>query len=104
MFQTCAVADVTYKQERLAITTYRVCYELAAECAQREWEFATKEMAELARHLFALRYPTARILANTSFYSSRSSEELERYEDRLHWLGKTTRQEEERILSLSQPA
>jgi hypothetical protein len=103
MLETCAVADQTYKQERLAITTYRVCYELAAECAQREWEFATKEMAELARNLFALRYPTARILTNTAFYSSRSSEELQRYEHRLHWL-ETTRQEEGRILSLSQPA
>jgi hypothetical protein len=99
MFQTCAVVASSQKHDRLAVTTYRVCYDVEKECVQREWEFATKEMAELARNLLSRRYPTARMLTNTSFYSSRSSEERERYEDRLHWF-KKARYEESRLLSV----
>jgi hypothetical protein len=82
----------------LAITTYRVCYEVE-DGAHREWEFATEKLAQVAKALLLVRYPTARILASTSFYSSGTPEERERYESRLQSLTHARHQEEQLLLS-----
>jgi hypothetical protein len=85
-------------QDRLAITTYRVCYSVDTERVQREWEFATERLANIARRALLVRYPSAQVRAYTAFFSSRIARDLQSYESRLQWV-QQTKQEEDRLLS-----
>jgi hypothetical protein len=87
-------------QDRLAITTYRLCYEVEPEGLRREWEFASEDLANIARNAMLLRYPSAHVRVSTAFFSSRVPRDRECYESRLKWLQQATL-DEERLLSLS---
>jgi hypothetical protein len=88
--------------EPLTITTYRVCYAVE-DGAMREWEFATKKLAQVAKAFLGVRYPTAHVHPSTSLYSSGTVEERERYESRVRSLAEATHLEEQ-LFRIAEPA
>jgi hypothetical protein len=67
---------------------------------QREWEFATEELARITRNALLVRYPSVRLVASTAFFSQRHPQEEEWYRARLRWLTEARQQETSVLCSL----